>query len=475
MERKTEASLNDSIKPVSIKDTELILQQMKKCVCKIHLGPKKGTGFFIKIPYKNQLLNALMTNNHVLGENEIQDGNSITISMNNEEIIKNIKIDSKRKRYTNEILDITIIELLERDNIINYLSLDKQILDIINFGKDDNSVNYYNNLYKKGSIYILNYISNNSADEIFISYGLLDNINKNEIYHRCSTGNGSSGSPILLLKTKKVIGIHFGGNTLYNLGLFLMKPLIEFQNISNNLHIIRKKEGKSNLNTIAEYGNNSFHTKADKIYNFLKYYYLNEKDIISKLGNQINQSYIYQGFLVDKNWVDKYRKYLNYDYIKNNYLDKNIFDETKIKKKIIDYLIINNYNYDELNNVDNFILKDINQLKLPQNLNKSFVLLNFNFLSSFLLQTNMIPTTFYLSYKKVQIKLHNQSIISFQTNNNIIINKSNDEYDSYYLKHLLKFIFLKKELLSPINISNKKLFKAYIINSQIINKFIQIP
>ena len=173
MERRTEASFIDSIKKISIKETEFILEQMKTCVCKMHLGAKKGTGFFIKIPYRNQLLNVLMTNNHVLSENEISDGKNVTISINNGEVTKNIKMDSKRKRYTNEILDITIIELLEKDNIKHFLTLDKQILEKISLINDDNSIGYFNNLFENESLYVINNISDNNADEVFVSYGLL--------------------------------------------------------------------------------------------------------------------------------------------------------------------------------------------------------------------------------------------------------------------------------------------------------------
>ena len=125
MEKRYESTLNDSIKPISIRETELIIEQMKTCICKIHLGSKKGTGFFIKIPFRNQSMNILMTNHHVLNENEILDGKMLTISFNNETIFKNIRIDSNRKRYTNEIFDVTIIEILEKDNINNYLTLDQ--------------------------------------------------------------------------------------------------------------------------------------------------------------------------------------------------------------------------------------------------------------------------------------------------------------------------------------------------------------
>ena len=60
-----EKYLNDSITPISIKGMEKITFQLKNCVCKIHIEGKKGTGFFIKIPYNEKKLRLLITNNHV--------------------------------------------------------------------------------------------------------------------------------------------------------------------------------------------------------------------------------------------------------------------------------------------------------------------------------------------------------------------------------------------------------------------------
>ena len=46
-----------------------------------------------------------------------------------------------------------------------------------------------------------------------VSYGMInDIIDSKEINHYCRTEEGSSGSPILSLKTFKVIGIHYGGS-----------------------------------------------------------------------------------------------------------------------------------------------------------------------------------------------------------------------------------------------------------------------
>ena len=49
--------------------------------------------------------------------------------------------------------------------------------------------------------------------------------------------------------------------------------------------------------------------------------------------------------------------------------------------------------------------KDINQLKLKKNSNKSYVLLNSNFLKEFPFKENITMITFYLSYQNIHINL----------------------------------------------------------------------
>ena len=101
MEEIKEVFIKDSLEPISMKTTELILEQMKNCVCKIHIGETKATGFFIKIPFNNNLISVLITNNHALNNEHI--GKNISISLNNDKIFKSIILDSKRKIYTNNI------------------------------------------------------------------------------------------------------------------------------------------------------------------------------------------------------------------------------------------------------------------------------------------------------------------------------------------------------------------------------------
>ena len=124
-----EKLVKNAIEPVSIEKTETIIKQMKKCVCKIHINGTTGTGFFAEIPYKNEKIKVLITNNHVLGENEIKNNKVITyITNNNENDKKRIIIDDKRIKYTNKELDVTIIEINEaKDDIHDYLEIDDYI------------------------------------------------------------------------------------------------------------------------------------------------------------------------------------------------------------------------------------------------------------------------------------------------------------------------------------------------------------
>ena len=227
-----EVFIESCLDPISRRTTKIILEQMKNCVCKIHIEGKKGTGFFIKIPYNEKKLRLLITNNHVIDEKDLIIDNVINISLNNEKEFKEIKIDSKRKKYTNEKLDVTIIEIKDEDNINNFLSLDNKIMNA--------DINKYNNIYKNESIYILNYIN---GKEIYTSYGLLRNVEENKIFHKCNTDTGSSGSPIILLKNNKVIGVHYAGskyNINFNFGTLLKQPLFEYINLyeDNNKNYI---------------------------------------------------------------------------------------------------------------------------------------------------------------------------------------------------------------------------------------------
>ena len=116
--------------PVSLEATQKIIDQMNSSVCLIYNEKRKGTGFFVKIPYKSNLLPVLITSNQVINKDDILKMKTISIYINNDKKIKTLKLDRNRKIYTNEKFDITIIEIKENEDKLNnkYLELDDAII-----------------------------------------------------------------------------------------------------------------------------------------------------------------------------------------------------------------------------------------------------------------------------------------------------------------------------------------------------------
>ena len=88
-----EKFITKAIEPVSLDSTEKIVYQMKKCVCKININGINGTGFFVKLPFNNELIKVLMTNNHIINNKDIEKENLFTIIFENGKEKKLIKIE----------------------------------------------------------------------------------------------------------------------------------------------------------------------------------------------------------------------------------------------------------------------------------------------------------------------------------------------------------------------------------------------
>ena len=233
IEEIKEKLLEKSARPTSLEEIEKIEDQMiNNPICIIYGKDKKGNGFFTKIPFPDDenLLPVLITNNHIIDESYLKNNKEIIISQDDDNRIKLVL--KNRIIYTNEKNDITIIEIKEnKDNIKYFLELDKNI---------NTSFSYYSE-----SIYILQYFSLHSLS---VSFGItkqMDNKKENNFIHFCNTEPGSSGSPLLLLSTNKVIGIHVGSSKYNNcnIGLFLNEIIIDFnrQNRDKMKQIRNKK------------------------------------------------------------------------------------------------------------------------------------------------------------------------------------------------------------------------------------------
>ena len=199
------------------------LYEVIRSICKIiypkETGTDKGTGFFIKLFRDNEPLFCLMTCEHII-TNEIIDKNKvIEIYYDNQK--KRIKIElNKKERFIKNFLDLnidcTIIEILPNDKV----NEDFFLLPNIDYS------NNFDDL-KKNKIYIPQFPK---GGNLSYSKGEIKNIEGYQFSYNASTLYGSSGSPIFLIQTTFVIGIHKGGDESEkeNYGDFIF-PIINFK------------------------------------------------------------------------------------------------------------------------------------------------------------------------------------------------------------------------------------------------------
>ena len=82
--------IKGSIDIISLDKIKILSEQMNKCICKID-GIRKGTGFFCKINYENELTPVLMTNYRVVSPYFFEYRKNLIISINENRIVIDIK------------------------------------------------------------------------------------------------------------------------------------------------------------------------------------------------------------------------------------------------------------------------------------------------------------------------------------------------------------------------------------------------
>ena len=316
-----EKKINNSPESPNSEEMDKALQQMKYSICKIFKA--NGTGFFCFIPYENKFIKVLITNYHVFNEKYIKENDYLTIGINDEKYINAISLNGNRKIYFNEEYDLAMIEITDKDQLnsnIVFLNLDNDLFQ-------QNSESIYST---KNSIYIIQYPQLLKAK---VSWGIIKEIDSKEIKHLCSTDYGSSGSPILCIKTNKVIGIHKAHTEFnFNLGSFLKNPIKRlYKNyemktiyqIKNNIINNYPKEPE-NINNIYNNNNN---------YNFFNNLNNNYKNK-NNFAKSFNQPQIYwQKFKNNNSQNYQMEKFDNYNKcFHGNQNEINIF-ENKSKKK----------------------------------------------------------------------------------------------------------------------------------------------
>jgi len=187
------------------KKIESYLSNISKSILKIEIDTRSGkiigAGFLLKFYIGQELFYCLISNEHVIKDDIIKNNSIINIIYYDNESKKgNIKLKNK-KRYIKSFidigLDITVIEILDEDNISkNYFLFPESEIMI-------------NKRLINNGIYILQYAKGKGLVK---SRGKIKEINKYEITHLASTQKGSSGSPIFLENCINIIGIHKEGN-----------------------------------------------------------------------------------------------------------------------------------------------------------------------------------------------------------------------------------------------------------------------
>ena len=209
-EREKESEIDDS-------DINKCLNKVCKSVWKIIVSNKIGSGFLIKLYRGNNPFYCLMTNEHVITKEIIELKETIEIYYDNENIRKEIKLDIGErciKGYLNLEIDALIIEILEKDNI----NKDYFLLPDLEY------LNGYKHYINK-EIYIP---KNSGGEDLNYEKGAIKEINNYEFSYLSNAKKSSSGRPIFIEGSTKVIGMNKqnGEDSSENYGNFI-GPIIE--------------------------------------------------------------------------------------------------------------------------------------------------------------------------------------------------------------------------------------------------------
>ena len=222
------------------------LYEIYKSICKIIIRGRIASGFLLKLYKRDEPFYCLMTNEHVITPEMIENQEEIEIYYDNQKNRNKIVLN-KEERFIRDYMflniDAIVIEILNKDDINDYFFLTPN-LDYIN--DFDELVN------KKISI-----TQFPKGGGLCHSEGEIKSIIQYEFTHLASTKSGSSGSPIFLDGVPFVVGIHKQGKKdgTENYGDFIgpivdsIKKDLEYdqKNLENGIYegeiVNKKREG----------------------------------------------------------------------------------------------------------------------------------------------------------------------------------------------------------------------------------------
>ena len=200
---------------------------------------KISTGFFIKLNIKKKQYKFIQTCEHSITQDNIDSKIIIDIYYGKVENETKFIIElDKNKRYIKayKLLDTTLIEIIDKDNIPE----DKFLLPDLNY------INGFSQ-YKNQQVFTAGYPNVSiHKKEKHLSSGIIKRNGKKQFQHTCDTREGSSGSPLLNINNQ-VIGMHFGCDKKEenNFGTFI-GAIIDQLNCNDEEHEDSKEEKTTN-------------------------------------------------------------------------------------------------------------------------------------------------------------------------------------------------------------------------------------
>ena len=250
------------------------IYELRKPICKIEYKEDdknfSGTGFFMMINNNKYLL----VNYNIINQNQIN--NEIYVELYNKNKIK-IELNNRDLKFFKELC-ITIIEIKYVDEIYKDAYTLEYDLDYKK-GYDQ---------YKNIGVFCLEY----PQDEIESASGILTDISDYEFRHNIYTKLGSEGSPIISLKTLKVIGVHKKGDVSKepkNYGTFIGEFIKKIKDDSNYIvgeMLISNDDIGKDIRIINTY--DDYCRKNESLKKSIKEELKNEKEITESIIIEIN-------------------------------------------------------------------------------------------------------------------------------------------------------------------------------------------
>ena len=381
---------------------------------------------------------------------------------------KGYLIDLKElEKYKNDLLyQVYKTNQNDYDNqiickIVEQISVDKSF-ELHKFGlvKIDSAQELVDKLLNNDDEYILinnalwKYIcKNGNENEPYIEY----NINNSELYFILNNN----------------LSLHFRHNkNILNKACYMPNSISKKRNIDMNI----TSDDENNAGQFNS--NNNKKDNKEKLSNLIDImikFYLSEKKI-SEEAKSLGKEIINLGYLIDKEIIDKWKSYTNYEKIKEIFFLKYLQNDISIltmeqKEEISNFMINNNTNKFEINN--DIKIKTLEHLSTEEFITfsktKSFVLINQELyeLINDNNQEKENPIEYKIQNNKIKINFRNLNF-EFFLNDNIIFSN----LDLNYLI-LIKFFFCQEIFINKRNSHNEKPNIFVMIDKDLISKIKQ--